>query len=719
MLEKREQELDMRDYLAILARRQWLILVTAVAVIAATTFYTFTQTAIYSAESRVLLRSPYMPYVDDTSGMMSLGVGALSQTYDIETEIERIRNPELVKQTREGLKDARLRNAPMRGLSVRQVGRTSIIAISIQSPNREFAAAMSQELATSYITHTREMRQAATEQALKYVTEQADLAKRDLDSADEKISAFKRATGIIDISTGGGRAATRYEALMDQVEAGQSQIRIVNAQLAALEAQRKLIDPRRTAELTAAPDSSIGQLKTQLQSLMTRRLTLLKDYTETSRTIRELDAQIAQMQEQLRTALSTVSYAELEQTTPELVELRRRRADLETALLTAQASSAAAGSLLGQAQAELHALPEKQVKFAQLERELRVAENAYNSLLTQAQVLRIQKAAAVASAFVLTRAEVPMDPISPQIQKNLVTGAMLGLFLGLVVGLIADRMDDTFRNPKDLERLLKLPVLGMVRLKDENTPIILTQEDERSPYAESFRTLRANMRFTTAEGLVRTLLITSSVAGEGKSTCAVNLSIESARAGQRVILVDTDLRRPTVARHFDLSNDLGISNVLVGAASLEEALQDTEVPNLRVVAAGPLPPNPVVLLESENMQTVLAQLRDLADLVIFDSPPILVAADAQLLGAYMDATLVVVETTKTRREIALRALELLRRAKARLTGVAINKARQREQGYYYYYYYSHPGSSRSGKGAANGANGANGHNGHGVQNGKR
>ena len=727
MLEKREQELDVRDYLAIIGRRQWLIILTVVAVIAATAFYTFTQTEMFSAESRVLLRSPYMPYADETGGMMSLGVGNLSQTYDIDTEIERIKNPELIKETRERL-PGRLRNAPLTRLSVHQIGKTAIIAIGIESPNRQFAAQMSQELATAYILHTREMRQTATEQALQYVTDQAEQAKQDLDKADKQISAFKRATGIIDIASAGGRVATRYEALMDQIEKGQSEIRIVNTQLVALDAQRKVIDPRKTAELTAAADSSIGQLKAQLQTLMTQRLTLLTDYTETSRAVRDLDAQITKMREQLRQALNNVSYAELEQTNPELVELRKRRADLETTRLTAQASSAAASSLLGQAQGDLRVLPEKQVRFAQLEREQRVSETAYNNLLTQAQVLRIQKAAAVASAFVLTRAEVPTEPISPQIRKNLVTGAVLGLFLGLVVALIADRMDDTFLNPKELERVLKLPVLGLVRLKEENTPVILTQEDERSPYAESFRTLRANMRFSAVDGLAHTLLVTSSAAGEGTSTCVANLGIESARAGQSVILVDTDMRRPTLHGYFGLANDKGVSNVLVGDLPLEEAIQDTAVPGLRVLSAGTQPPNPVVLIESQAMQRVISQLSDMADLVIFDSPPVLIAADSQLLSSFVDATLIVVETRVTRKEIAQRALELLRRANARLLGITINKARQREQGYYYYYYhYRHSyynGPVKKGKNGQSGSNGTsasftqNGKNGHGGQNGK-
>ena len=706
MLEKREQDLDVRDYLTILGRRQWLIIMTMVTVIVATAFYTWTQTPQFQAESRVLLRSPYMPYGDESGGMMSLGMGALSQSYDIDTEIERIKNPELVKETRERL-SPRLRNSPLGGLAVRQIGRTAIIAISVTSPNAEFAAQLSRELAAAYIEHTRRMRQVATEQALKYVEEQAGKAKADLDTADAKISAFKQTSGVIDIETGGGRTLGRYETLLDQIEKGQTEARIVGTQLAALEGQRKAVDPARTAQLTALPDSGVGQMRAQLQQLMGERLTALNEYTETSHRVRDLDRQIANLQDQLKRQLSKVTAAELEQISPELQDLRKRRAELETSKLTAESSAAAAAAFLGQAQSELHGLPAKQVRFAQLQRELKVAETAYDDLLAQAQVLRIQQAAAVANAYVLSRPEVPTDPVSPNAEKNMLAGCLVGLLMGLVVALIADRMDDTFRNPKEMERLLKLPVLGLVRMKLEGDPIILTQADERSPFAEAFRTLRANMRFSAVDGRAHTILITSSGAGEGKSTCAANLAIESARAGQRVVIVDTDLRRPALHTYFGLEGSPGVTNVLLGDTPLEEALQDTEVPGLRLLSAGALPPNPVLLIESEAMQQLIERLVADADLVIFDSPPVLVAADAQVLSSFFDGTLLVVETRTAKRDMAVRSMELLRRANARPIGVAINKARQREQGYYYYYYYhyNYYYADRSAKKGGNGTGG--------------
>jgi len=687
VIERREQELDLRDYLAILSRRQWLIILTLLVVIVATTFYTLTQTELYQAESRVLLRSPYVPYAESaTGGPMEIGVGLLSQSYDIETEMERIKNPELIKEARSRLPEQR-RNAPMTRLLVRQVGKTAIIAITVESPVAQFAAELSQELAAAYIEHTRRMRQVATEQALKFVIEQAEQAKRDLDRADEELRRYKQTSRIVDIDAATSRVVGQYYALVSKLEEGRNQVRLLDTQLAALEAQRKAINPRQMVSLTFAPTSAVGQTQARLEQLMVERLTLLKDYTEGSRRVRQIDAQIAELQEHLKAELAKATPAELELSHPELQELRKRRVELETQRLVALASNSATATMLGRTQAELQNLPSEQVRFQQLDRRVKVAETAYSQLLAQEQILRIQKAAAVASAFVLSRAEVPLQPVSPKLERNVMTGAVVGLFLGLVVALLADRMDDTFRNPKEMERLMRLPVLGMVRLKQEGDPVLLAEEDDRSPFMEAFRTLRANMRFTAVDGQAHTVLLTSAGAGEGKSTCAANLAIASARAGQRVLLVDSDMRRPTLHEYFKVDGSRGLTNVLVRDMALEDALQETSVAGLRLLPSGALPPNPVVLIESEAMRQLLDRLRQEADLVILDSPPALIAADAQIMSSLVDATLLVIDPKVTRREMAQRALELLHRAKATPLGLIVNKARQREQGYYYYYYY--------------------------------
>ena len=673
--------------MTILGRRFWLIILVLVLVILSSTLYTLTQTELFEAESRVLLRSPYAQYSDsDTGGSAGLGVGNLNQSYDIETEIERIKNPELVKETRERLAP-RMRNVPMTNLNVHQIGRTAIIGISIESGNPQFCSQMSQELADAYIEHTRRMRQISTEQALEYVDKQAGHAKDDLDAADNQLSAFKQANRIVDMGNLGGRVSARYDTLLDQIEKGNTEIRTVTAQLKNLDDQRKQIAPYQAMTVVSAPTSALGMLQSQLTQLESDRLSSLREYTETSHRVRDIDSQIVTLQEELKREYAKAVPAEVEQANPVLVALRERQVNLEANAMVARASVDAATGALGQAEAELNALPAQEVRYAAIERQEKVAETAYADLLNQAQVLRIQKEAAVASAFVLTRAEVPTDPISPQIEKNIITGCLVGLFLGLVAALISDRMDDTFRNPKEIERLMKIPVLGLVRLKQEGNPIVLTEEDERSPFAEAFRALRANIRFSALDGRAHTILITSTAAGEGKSTCAANLAIASARSGQRVVLVDTDLRRPALHGYFGLDGSTGLTNVLVGDLPLDSALQDTLVPGLRLLAAGALPPNPVVMIESEAMQRVIHQLTSDADLVIFDSPPVLIAADSQVLSSFFDATLLVVETRTARREMAMRAMELLRRADAKPVGVAINKARQREQGYYYYYYY--------------------------------
>ncbi|HEY3396303.1 MAG TPA: polysaccharide biosynthesis tyrosine autokinase [Armatimonadota bacterium] len=687
MPDRREQELDLHDYLTIVARRGWLIALTLVAVVAATVFYSLTTTKLYEAESRVLLRSPYVPFGGGGGGGNTgtgLGMGNLSDTYDLETELERIKNPQLIKEVRAALPT--FQDAMLSNLDVHQVGKTSIVAIDVRSPSSQFAAQFAQGLAVGYIDHTRRMKQGATEQALKYVVDQAGRAKADLDRAETELRTFKEASGIVDIAGATGSVASHYAVLSTQLDAGQVELRKTEAQLAGLEGERRAVDPRQIAGLTLTPESSLGQMRAQLQQLMLQRMMLLKDYAPTSRRITALDQQIQGLQDSLQQQVSQIAYAELEQSSPQLQDLKKRKVALETQRIVTLANNGALATMLGRARGDLRLLPGQQVKFGQLERKVKVAETAYTDLLAQEQALSIQQAAAVASASVLNQPDVPTEPVSPQLKKNLVAGVLLGLLLGLVAGLVVERLDDTFHSPKELERILRLPVLGLVRLKTEGDTVMLQDDDERSPFAEAFRSLRANLRLTSVDGQPATVLITSSGRGEGKSTCAANLAIESARAGQQVILVDADLRRPALHRYFNLDGKRGLTSVLVGDMPLAEGLQSTSVPGLRLLAAGGLPPNPLVLIESQAMKELMASLNQEADLVIFDSPPVLVAADSQVLGSLMEATVLVVETAATRREMATRTMELLRRASAKVIGVAINKSSRRESGYNYYYY---------------------------------
>lgn len=220
-----------------------------------------------------------------------------------------------------------------------------------------------------------------------------------------------------------------------------------------------------------------------------------------------------------------------------------------------------------------------------------------------------------------------------------------------------------------------------------NAVSLITLIDNTSPVSEQYRTIRSNIQFaSSADKRIQTIVVTSSGPGEGKSTTAANLAVVFANSGQRVLLVDADMRKPTVYQTFCLSNSVGLSTVLSTTQSVLEAAQKTDVENLSILTIGPIPPYPSELLGSARMEQVLAEARNLYDIILFDMPPIVAVTDAQIMASKVDGTILVVRENVSRKESVIKAKDLLRMAQARTLGVVYNGAAQsKDQGYYEYY----------------------------------
>ena len=217
---------------------------------------------------------------------------------------------------------------------------------------------------------------------------------------------------------------------------------------------------------------------------------------------------------------------------------------------------------------------------------------------------------------------------------------------------------------------------------------LIVHEQPKSPIAEAYRTLRTNIQYVKVDGELKALIFTSAGPGEGKSTVAANSAVALAQTGRRVILVDCDLRKPEQHHLFSI-NKKGLTNCLVGESPATELLQDTEVPNLRVLTSGPIPPNPAELLGSTRMDRLLAELRDLTDYLILDCPPVIAVTDACVLAPKADGVLLVLDADQVRPEMAQKAKELLTNAQGRILGAILNRAEVESEHSYYYYYYGH------------------------------
>jgi len=301
---------------------------------------------------------------------------------------------------------------------------------------------------------------------------------------------------------------------------------------------------------------------------------------------------------------------------------------------------------------------------------------------------------------VLERAVVPVGPVKPKPIQNLLLGLFLGLTVGIILAFAIEALDNTLKTQSDVEQFLGVSVLGLVpvigagaaapteqisdNLRERDLGVFL---DPKSIAAECCRSIRTNILFMSPDRPLRTIVVTSPSPQEGKTTTAISNSVTMAEAGGRVLVVDTDMRRPRLHRSFGVPNQNGISTVIVGKGTLAEAIKHTDIPNLDVLTCGPVPPNPSELLHTNRFVDVLNECSKLYDRVILDSPPTSAVTDPAVLGNLCDGVILVVKAGETTRETAMHARRQLTAAKAKLLGVVVNAIDFSNPAYGYEYYY--------------------------------
>ena len=360
-------------------------------------------------------------------------------------------------------------------------------------------------------------------------------------------------------------------------------------------------------------------------------------------------------------------------------------------------------------------IAEKQTELANLfsARQIDDTQNQIGGLQNKLATLQANYAAllsntaqgAVNTVNVLEAATLPTEPIGPNKRATVLLAAVIGFVLAAGAAYFLEYLDDTFKNPDDIQKTLGLTTLGAVPAMAGVAPggELVALASGPSPAAEAYRVLRTNLQFASVDRPLHVLVVTSPAPGEGKSLTAANLGVTLAQAGRRVVLVEGDLHRPRLHHIFGLRNNAGITSALLDEhPSLGGLLQPTATPGLRVLTSGPIPPNPAELLGSNRMRQILTELQADADILIVDSPPVTALADAAILAAQADGVLLVVEVGRTSRDLARRAMTALRQVNARVIGVLLNRMPTRGSGYYYYYshdgHYDTPAGRRSRKG---------------------
>ncbi|HSM56628.1 MAG TPA: polysaccharide biosynthesis tyrosine autokinase [Candidatus Sulfomarinibacteraceae bacterium] len=336
---------------------------------------------------------------------------------------------------------------------------------------------------------------------------------------------------------------------------------------------------------------------------------------------------------------------------------------------------------------------QEEVELSRLETDLREAEIRYTDAFNNLEQLRVEQARGTNNVVMVEAARPTASPVRPRPLLNTLLGALAGGMAALGLVLLIEYMDDTIKSPEQIEELAGLATLGTIALikgKSDDQQQLVTQETPRDPVSEAYRVLRTNISFSAVDGGTRSILVTSASPAEGKSTTAANLAVVTAQAGKRVIVVDSDLRRPSLDSVFELPNHHGLTSALLdNRRPLTHYLQNTRVAGLRLLSSGPIPPNPAEMLNSQRMSQIIDQLEDEADTVIFDTPPVLSVADASILAPQVCGCLLVVHSGQTRFAALQQAAEALINSHAQIYGAVLNQIVVGRSHYYYYRYYSY------------------------------
>lgn len=554
----------------------------------------------------------------------------------------------------------------MGGLSVEPVRRSRLVRLSFASPDPELSARVANGVAEGFIEANLDRRIDASSFAKRFLeTSLADMKAR-LEASERALLEFAQDQQIVEADNQQSLASQSLASLNEALVRAQDER--VRAEARWRSAQSGPADA--IPEVVASPIiSQLRESRTTFNAQYQEKLATFKpEFPE----MRQLQGRIREIDRQIEEATATIKAS---------IEAEFRAAREKESLLQSQ---------IDLVKTEVLDVRGRSIDYNILKREVDTNREQYEALLSRYKEVGLAGGVGTNNVSIVDRAQVPGGPFKPNLTVNLRTGLLLGLFFGVLLALLVEYLDDTIKTPQDIEKKLSLPVLGVIpKLKSTETAAS-AMEDQRSAFSEAYRSLRTALLFATDKGVPRTLVVTSSSIAEGKSTTAFALARNFAQLGKRTLLIDCDLRNPSLHKRVPGAvNENGLSNYLAGAIKPQEMVVATGVENLSFAPTGPLPPNPAELLASPRMSALLTVASHKFDLVILDAPPVMGLADVPILSHLAAGTLVVVESAETRVGTISAAVKRLAAARARIVGAVLTKYDASQAGYGYAYGYSY------------------------------
>jgi capsular exopolysaccharide synthesis family protein len=572
-----------------------------------------------------------------------------------------------------GLIEKHLKVDPVRGSRLVQVG--------FESRDPQLSAKVVNTLADNFITSNLERRFQAASYARQFLEQHLAQVKEKLEESERAAVAYAGDQQIINIPVQAN--ATQPTAATESLVA--ADLSALNGALANATNQRIQAE-QHWAQVKSTPGISLPEVMSNLtvQQLLQERAKVGAEYQQKLATFKPDHPTMLQLKSQMdeidRNIQTQVSH------TQESIN-----AQYQTALNSERSLQGKVDQLKG----SMIALSNRNIQYNILQREVDTNRSLYDGLLQRYKEVGVAGGVGTNNISIVDLAQPPLKPAIPDIPLNMALSAALGLALGVLAAFGIEAFDQGINAPPDVESKLKLRMVGATPILTRGNSPPQALRDPSSTFSEAFNSIRTMLQFATSDGVPRTLLITSSRAGEGKSTCALGLAQSFARLGTRVLLVDGDLRDPTLHHTLKMTNTTGLSKYLAGSANFAEVVQSTDNTDLWVVPCGPLPPSPSELLAGRGFRLFLSEASEAFDLVIIDGPPVVGLSDAVSISAAVVGTLFIVEAASVRGPLARAAVRRLMAVDARIVGVVLSKydGRSGAYGYDYKYHYSY-GSER-------------------------
>lgn len=667
-------------------RRQWLpAIIVFAAVLGGSWYLTSRQKPTYEASGVLIFKVDRTAQLANVSSTTQPGAGdanaPAAQPISLQNEELVLRSASVADEAVKMLSFPIKREDILAGVKI-EIGKgTDTLTITYKGPNAQQAAEIVNQMMKSYNDNALKVTKEESVGALKVIrTDLLPKVQKDLKQSEKELQQFKEKNGVTALAQESTSMVSAAEAIKQKIQDTEVQLSSLGA--SAQDLRRRLGPTSDRAVLLSklSGSDSVKQALAELQKVEGQLAIVSTQYQPDHPSIKRLQRQQESLQSLLRTRISDVvgssasvplsdlQVGGLELTlVGDLLKAENSRTGLQQQLV-------ALNNALKDYQERLKNIPKLEQEQQSLERNILINRSTLESLLKRQQELELVENQKFNRSRVLSEAAVPTQPVSPRVQNNLLLGGVLGGILAIAAAIALQSMDTLLRTTDQAKRVFGYNLLGTLPnfgKKWSGKPAVFVRANPNSPISESYRMLHTNLRFLSPTNPVKLIVITSSIPDEGKSTVAANFAAASAQMGKRTLLLDVDMRRPSQQKLWNISSNLGLSELLADQISQESAIKSV-MPNLGLLPTGMTPQNPLSLLDSNRMASLLHEWSISYDYVIIDAPPLLAASDARVLGKLADGILFVVRPDMLNFTDADKAKALLAQSNLKVLGMVVN-----------------------------------------------